>query len=325
MKKAILIRLLCVAVAMSCSLTVYAQESPKISGFLQTYYSADDNELNNNTFGIKRARLSLSGNLFKEDQKKVDYRLQVDFANSPMIVDLWLKYAFNDHFGIQFGQAKTPLSYENSEYAPVKLQFIEYSLAVKKFAMNGNTGRELGIQAYGKFFAKDGYSILTYQAGVFNGNGINTTDNNQGKDFIGRIMVNPLKELTLSAYNLSRMGQESSTNKFSRTGFGANYDSDHFFARAEYIFGYAFGSNQDGAYALGGYKFSKDLSLGVRYDYYCANLDGKAKSDHITAGLSYYPVKNLRMQLDYSYKIETNNLGNKTNNNSVALQATIIY
>ncbi len=325
MKRSRIIRLFSVAVAMSLSLPLFAQEGPKISGFLQTNYKADTDTLNNNTFGINRARLSVSGNLLKEGEKKVDYRLQVDFAGTPKLVDLWLKFAFNNHFGIQFGQAKTLLTYENSEYAPVKLQFIDYSLAVKKFAMDGNTGRDLGIQVFGKFFQKEGYSLLTYQAGLFNGNGINKTDNNQGKDLMGRLMVNPIKELTLSAYNLSRLGEGSNTYNFSRTGVGANYDSDKLFARAEYIWGYANGGQQNGAYGLAGYKFNQDLSLGVRYDYYDSNIDAKNKSEHITAALSYYPVKNLRLQLDYTYKMETNLLAQKKNNSAVAFQATIIY
>lgn len=326
MKKASLFRVFGVAAAMLLSLPMYAQEGPKISGFLQTNYTADDNEQNNNSFGINRARLSVSGNLFKEGEKKVDYKLQVDFKGTPKLVDLWVKYAFNNHFGIQLGQAKTLLTYENSEYAPVKLQFIDYSLAVRKFAMDGGcTGRDLGIQVFGKFFQKEGYSLLTYQAGLFNGNGINKTDDNQGKDLMGRLMVNPVKELTLSAYNLSRLGDGSNTHNFSRTGFGANYDSEKLFARTEYIWGYANGGQQNGAYGLAGYKFNQDLSLGVRYDYYNSDIDTKNQSDYISAALSYYPVKNLRLQLDYTYKIETDAVGDKANGNAVAFQATIIY
>lgn len=320
------IKMICVAAALMAGYTTYAQENVKVSGFVQTGYTADDNENNNNTFYVKRARMSLSGNLLKEAEKKVDWKMQVDFASSPKLIDLFVKYSFNDHFGIQFGQAKTPLSYENSEYNPIKLQMIDYSLVVRNLAMsNGCTGRDLGVQVYGKFFNQDGYSLLTYQAGIFNGNGINRTDDNQGKDFIGRLMFNPFKELTLSAYNLSRMGEGNAEHNFARTGFGANYDSDKVYGRAEYITGWANGLQQNGAYALAGYKFNENLNAGVRYDYYTGNVDGNAKSDHITAGVSYYPVKNLRLQANYIFKMETDAANEKTNTNAFSFLATIIY
>lgn len=320
------LKMLCMAAALMAGYTTYAQENVKVSGFVQSGYTADDNENVNNTFYIKRARMSLSGNLLKEGEKKVDWKMQVDFASSPKLIDLFVKYAFNDHIGIQLGQAKTPLSYENSEYSPVKLEMIDYSLVVRNLAMsNGCTGRDLGVQLFGKFLPQDGYSLITYQAGLFNGNGINKSDDNQGKDFIGRIMVNPFKELTLSAYNLSRMGESKNPYNFARTGFGANYDTESLYGRVEYMSGYANGLQQTGAYALAGYKFNESLNAGIRYDYYTANVDGKAKSDHITAGVSYYPVKNLRLQANYIFKMETDATSKTTNTNGVSFLATIVY
>lgn len=335
------LKMLCMAAALMAGYTTNAQENVKVSGFVQAGYTADDNENVNNTFYIKRARMSLSGNLLKEGEKKIDWKMQAEFSGDPKLIDFYVKYAFNDHIGIQLGQSKTPLSYENSEYNPVKLQMIDYSLVVQKLAMaNKCTGRDLGVQLFGKFLPQDGYSMISYQAGLFNGNGIlnepiriahilldekNVNDDNQGKDFIGRIMVNPFKELTLSAYNLSRMGESKNPYNFARTGFGANYDTESLYGRVEYMSGYANGLQQTGAYALAGYKFNESLNAGIRYDYYTANVDGKAKSDHITAGVSYYPVKNLRLQANYIFKMETDATSKTTNTNGVSFLATIVY
>lgn len=323
------LKMLCMAAALMAGYTTNAQENVKVSGFVQAGYTADDNENVNNTFYIKRARMSLSGNLLKEGEKKIDWKMQAEFSGDPKLIDFYVKYAFNDHIGIQLGQAKTPLSYENSEYSPVKLEMIDYSLVVRNLAMSyGCTGRDLGVQLFGKFLPQDGYSLITYQAGLFNGNGINSinnSDDNQGKDFIGRIMVNPFKELTLSAYNLSRMGESKNPYNFARTGFGANYDTESLYGRVEYMSGYANGLQQTGAYALAGYKFNESLNAGIRYDYYTANVDGKAKSDHITAGVSYYPVKNLRLQANYIFKMETDATSKTTNTNGVSFLATIVY
>lgn len=319
-------KMICMAALMLAGYTTNAQENVKISGFVQTGYSADDNENVNNTFYVKRARMSLSGNLLNEGGKKVDWKMQAEFSGTPKLIDFYVKYAFNDHIGIQLGQSKTPLSYENSEYNPVKLQMIDYSLVVQKLAMaNKCTGRDLGVQLFGKFLPQDGYSMISYQAGLFNGIGINVNDDNQGKDFIGRVMVNPFKDLTLSVYNLSRLGESMNYHNFSRSGFGANYDCEQLYGRAEYMWGYDNGLQQSGAYALAGYKFNQDLNAGIRYDYYTADVDGNAKSEHITAGLSYYPVKNLRLQFNYIFKMETNAANKTTNTNGVNFLATIVY
>ena len=72
----------------------------KISGYIQAAYFADftDGETDASYFRIRRARLSLAGKIV--DNEKVgmaDYRLQVDFAESPKIV---LKNLQKNKYGI---------------------------------------------------------------------------------------------------------------------------------------------------------------------------------------------------------------------------------
>jgi len=305
----------------------------KVSGFLQTGYTLDEDH--NNTFYTKRARMSLSGDLFNEGEQKLSYKAQVDFAGTPKLIDMFVKYSFNNHIGIQLGQAKTPLSFENSEYAPTKLEFIDYSLVVRKMAMAGGcTGRDLGVQLFGSFLPQDGYNMITYQAGFFNGEGINATDVNIGKNLIARVMVNPLKELTLSAYFLSRLGDHTDpllvgtpydVSHFSRTGAGVNYDTDQYFARAEYIYGYQNGTKAEGAYGQLGYKFSPKVNMGVRYDYYTDNVDGKAKNNNVSVAANYTPVKNFRLQFNYILQQNTDALDNTDTTNGISILATLTY
>ena len=113
-----------------------AQEHPWMnyitpSGYFQTGFSTDDSF--NNTFYIRRARFSISGTLYKGNAGKFEYKVQAEFANSPKLVDYYFKYSICDEFGIQLGQFKSPLSVENSEYAPLKLEMIDYSLLVQRF------------------------------------------------------------------------------------------------------------------------------------------------------------------------------------------------
>ena len=93
------------------------------SGFLQTGYTYTDES--KSTFLLRRARLVLQGDLYKGDAGKVDYKLQLELTGTPKILDLFVRYRPINEFGLRLGQYKSPLSIENSEYNPAKLEFVE--------------------------------------------------------------------------------------------------------------------------------------------------------------------------------------------------------
>ncbi len=183
-------------------------EMPKISGFVQGMYQANLNEDGNlidNTFSMRRVRLSVDGTLFKG----LTYKIQGDFVRSPMLVDAYLKYKFCDAFALQLGQFKTPFSLE-SPINPVNLEIFDYGESIQKLVGYsdvcgvGGLGRDIGLMATGKLFPVKGeegikYHVVEYALGVFNGNGPTVLDNNNRKDIAGRLEVHPgLQALTLS-------------------------------------------------------------------------------------------------------------------------------
>ena len=290
-----------------------------ISGFLQASYNLEvsDSKTVNSSFRIRRARVSFAGNIFeKEKWGMADYRLQVDFASSPQIVDAWVRYRPFDELGVQVGQFKVPLSIENSEYAPLQLEFIDYSLVVQRLVrMSSNdvtgisaTGRDCGAQLYGGFFKREGFNILHYNLALFNGNGINKADNNRSKDFVGRIMVNPIRKLTIAGYYQYGEGYigEQGNISYQRYGGGAAYEGRHAFARAEYIAGVTGELHSEGAYASVGWKFhtanAGNGMVGVRFDYFDENCHTSAREFNYTLGAAYKPCKYLRLQLNYALK-----------------------
>ena len=290
-----------------------------ISGFLQGSYNLELSESKTitSTFRIRRARVSFAGNIFeKEKWGMADYRLQVDFASSPQIVDAWVRYRPFDELGVQVGQFKVPLSIENSEYAPLQLEFIDYSLVVQRLVrMSSNdvtgvssTGRDCGAQLYGGLFKNGDFNIVNYNLAVFNGNGINRADNNRSKDFVGRVMVNPIRQLTLAAYYQYGEGTlgERSYVRYQRYGGGAAYEGRYAFARAEYIAGVTGELHSEGAYASAGWKFhcakAGNGMVGVRFDYFDENCYTSAREFNYTLGVAYKPCQYLRLQLDYALK-----------------------
>ena len=181
----------------------FADKYLSLSGYLQGGFRWDDNTEPATTFYLHRARLSLSGNAAQE---KVDYRLQVDMAGSPKICDLYVRYKPLKGLNLQIGQFKVPFSYENENCGPTTVEFIEYSYITTYLVRNNgmydgiaSTGRDIGFQLYGGFIERDGYNIINYNLGVFNGSGINRKDDNSSKDLVARILVKPFKGFGVTA------------------------------------------------------------------------------------------------------------------------------
>ena len=251
---------------------------PKISGFVQGLYQAnltEEGELKDNTFRMRRVRMSVEGNL----AKGLTYKIQGDFSRSPMLVDAFVKYKVCNEFAIQVGQFKTPFSIE-SPINPVNLEIFDYGESVQKLVGYsdvcgvGSIGRDLGIMATGSLFPAetqngDKFGIVDYSIGVFNGNGANQLDNNNRKDIVGRLDFHPwVKALTLSGsyYHGNYYKDEDFNGVRNRWAAGLQYNDGKFLVRAEYLEGttgyYGFEGedapnqfNSAGYYAVAGYNF----------------------------------------------------------------------
>lgn len=144
-------------------------------------------------------RLNLAGDI----APKLDYRVQIEFA-SPKIVDAYVRYRPFEQLNFQLGEYKVPFSIENTDYVPLKYEFIEYPMALRRLMGFDDvcglsaTGRDLGAMVYGGFFNKKGYSILSYDLAVFNGEGLNTKDKNKSKDIVARMTLRPARGLQVS-------------------------------------------------------------------------------------------------------------------------------
>ena len=286
------------------SVRAWLDDHIKISGYLQGGFSWDD--INGSSFYLRRARVSLFGNIW---QDKFDYRLQVDMAGSPKICDLYVRYKPLAGINAQIGQFKLPFSLENELYGPTTFEFIEYSYLTTYLVRNNGafdgiaaTGRDLGLQLYGSFLERDGYSIINYNIGVFNGAGINNKDNNKSKDFIARLIVKPIKGLSLSAsYMFAETNYDGQQYMRSpRWSVGAIYDVRHWIARSEYA-QVNYGDNRtDAFYALFGYHFEQPWTIAARYEF--INDEFRTLDEQrITLGTAYKPFKYLRLQFNVSY------------------------
>ena len=310
-------------------------EKLRISGFVQGMYQADlsdKGKLEDNTFRMRRVRLSVDGKL----SPKISYKVQGDFVNTPMIVDAFVKYQACDAFAVQVGQFKTPFTIE-SPINPVNLEIFDYGEIIQKLGGYndvcgvGGLGRDIGVMATGKFFPikkndQTDYHIVEYSVGVFNGNGpVNFKknekglDNNNRKDIVGRLEVHPgLKAMTLSGsyYNGKYTKDDNVNCTRNRWAAGAQYNDGKLVIRGEYVGGETGKKteleenslyNSNGYYAQAGYNFSlgKDKSQTLmpvlRYEHFTANdAVEKGGTNWYTAGINYWPLKSVNFKLDYS-------------------------
>lgn len=300
---------------------------PKFSGFVQGMYLAnfdEDFKLTDNTFRMRRVRLSVEGNL----AKGLTYKIQGDFSRSPMLVDAFLKYKPCNEFAIQIGQFKTPFSIE-SPINPVNLEIFDYGESVQKLVGYsdvcgvGSLGRDLGIMATGSLFPVetqngDKFGIVDYSLGVFNGNGANQLDNNNRKDIVGRLEVHPgLKALTLSgSYYYGQYTKDDNVNcTRNRWAAGAQYNDGKFVLRGEYISGTTGVAhtvipedlgyfNSNGYYGVIGYNFQageQKIMPVLRYDHFTKDASiAKGGTNWYTVGINYWPLKSVNFKLDYS-------------------------
>ena len=103
------------------------QKYLKVGGWLDAQYAYEyynpDNQ--SSVFKIRRARLDFKGS----PTKWVDYRLQVDFAPNPRLIDAFVKVNFCKQVQLQVGQFKIPFSLEN-KLSPLDLELMENAQVV---------------------------------------------------------------------------------------------------------------------------------------------------------------------------------------------------
>ena len=315
-------------IAILFPINLSAQEGPKISGFVQGLWQGNlnkDFKVVDNTFQARRVRLSVDGTLVKG----LTYKIQGDFTRKPMLVDAYVKYKACDAFAIQIGQYKIPFTME-SPINPLNLEIFDYGESVQKLTGYndvcgvGSLGRDLGIMATGNLFKVEGkdFSLVSYSIGVFNGNGANEKDNNNSKDFVGKLEIHPmLKEITLSGsfyHGFYDIANDIHNGIRNRWAAGAQYSDGDLMVRAEYINGttghYDMEENGDlvlknwlsrGYYAVAGYNFvlgkSQKLMPVLRYEHFTKDQTvANGGTNYYTVGINYWPLKSLNFKLDYS-------------------------
>lgn len=297
---------------------------PKFGGYIVgTYkYNSQEGKNGGDGFGLRYLRLYLDGTVFKDFK----YRVQMNVSGEPgttssaRVIDAFVSWQKWAPLGIKMGEFKRCFTFENP-MNPWDIASGDYTQLTKNFAgMSGDFykggtnsgGRDLGIQIYGDAFkvGKTQHYLLHYQAGVYNGQGINTSDKDKEKDYIATVQLQPIKGLYLGVFGWSgSFHNGTQSNYFKRWAAGVSYEG-LFSARAEYarnIFAdgaalNGFGQKSDAWYIRMGIPTWRWLRVNLGYDAYRKDMSTWTSLNSIyTLGLQARPHKNLQFQLQWNY------------------------
>lgn len=307
----------------------------KLNGYTQIRYQFfEDVPAGIDGFDVRRVRLDLKGDL----GNGFDYRLQPEFAgSSAKLLDAAVGYEVGTYLKFTTGQFKIPFSQENlissaSLDTINRSQVVEALTARSKDIIGNQNGRDIGIKAGGNLLEVSDVGLLEYALGVFNGQGINTTDLNEQKDYVGRLVLHPFKDLSLGGsyyagrYALS--GFTGSSYERARVGAELAYVHDPFSLKAEYIRGRD-GSKKgltkkEGWYAQAGFFILPKILQGVlKYDIFDPDLNVSNNSTTVyTIGVNAFYEKWAKLQINYEIKKEE---GTEKKNNVLGIQAQAAF
>lgn len=271
-----------------------ASKSLNLSGYTQFQYSYWDT--GTNSFLIRRARVTLAGEILKN----ILYKIQVDAVKSPLLLDAQVEFKIIPQAILKVGQFKVPFSLENLTSSS-DLDTINRSQAEEKLCPGrdiGSQGRDIGAVLTGKF------TMVEYTLGIFNGSGINKTDNNDMKDVAARVILSPLDALSCGA-SFYKGKYSSSLDappvRRDRVGLELYLHKGDLSLKGEYIFAKDDVISKSGWYLQAGYFFiPKKLQSVLKFDSYDKDR-GMAddQKDIITLGVNWFLSGKTKFQVNY--------------------------
>lgn len=268
-------------------------------------------------FKGRRAEIKLYGTVLPD---RLSYAVMVDpLLTGNITKDAYLTLTYIPNTDIQFGQFKYPQSLEG-RWSSGDLDFIE------RAAVTGTFGdkRDFGVQV-GSTKIKLRDSRLEYGVGVFNGSGQNTAENNENKDFSGRL---GMEWHGLWGGINGLLGRQPLGYR-SRAGGELRYVIGNAKLQVEYLTGKTERSGgsparQEGYYVLANYVW-KYLRPGLRWESWNPDRDAAgSRQDALTMGLDLFLTseRKNKVSLNFTKRLEE---GSSVANDELALQAQVSF
>ena len=304
-------------------------------------------------FDIARVRLGLKGNLYSN----LDYMVlsewgRLTYEDSGTLLDAWVNLKVSSAFNIKLGQSWYRFSRSGTEILP-KIPFIFRPEVVDgiwlSMGRNGNYAYDKGVWLWGNL------SEVTFPWGynfsVTTGAGLDHFDDNEKKDFTGRLWIEPREDLQIGIsgfYGYSRVAITSNLSREEQRdipeyayGFEAAYTKEKFRFIYEYLEGLYEGyldingaemfqlatKKPRGWYVMAGYKPLPWIEIPLRYAWYEKDATSSDAGIHtITTGITWFLKEGTlnNIKLNYIIRSAEENYGSKPRN-KVALQVQLVF
>lgn len=313
MKRIVTMALL--TLSMAAGAQVKLSENVKLSGYGMLQYQANDKKgAEENAFNLRLMRAILDGKI-----SDFDWRVQVQGTSNAgpgnptmQLMDLYAEWTKYKAFRVRAGQFKRAFTFENPTH-PITQGWYAYAMVVNNLSGFGDRtgekssgGRDIGLQVQGDLLqTAGGRSLLHYQVGVYNGEGINQKDKDNRKDIIGGLWVMPFDGVRIGAFGWT--GSRADVGKKNRYALSAEYDKNEWTFRTEYIHSQGMGADAslgdkaDGLYAFGIVPVVKSkLHAKARYNLYRQAKDWQSSKTMYEVGFNYFFSKNLQLNAEYA-------------------------
>lgn len=166
----------------------------------------------NNGFNVENFRIRITGDL----DSGFGYHFEAKMINSPAVTDSRLYYKISPAFKMDFGMFKLPFSGEYLR-GEQNIDFVSRSQSVVQL----NLGKQAGFQLSGETAG----SVLSYAAGIFNGNRLYSGNDNNDFLYVGRIFLTPSVSKDKSSSLAIGLNAARSKDK-SVPVMGSNFEGD---------------------------------------------------------------------------------------------------
>lgn len=265
-----------------------------------------------NGFSVSNARFQIFGEV-----DEFGYQLQANMIRNPSVLDANIYYNLASDISVKAGLFKSPFSGELLRSAAA-LDFIRRSTAVNQLAPS----RQIGLQLEGSL----SQNRFRYKFGIFNGNGFDENQNNDGQFlYAGRmesVVATGGEESNAMVWGInasyeqkdvsSSSGNLRSTLEGEQLLLGSDVRIEHnsIMLSSEVIYArmhsdFAGEINPFGYQITGRYKVSTDTQLLLRWDRFEDDMISRtADAEHLMAGINFFPSSIFKIQLNYIYPVD---------------------
>lgn len=222
-----------------------------------------------------------------------------------------IAYQFAPWIKVKAGNMKMQYIHELA-YSPRTLECSGYSLGTsylggytKDLCGLNSRARDVGVMLSGNLLKTGDRYLLSYTAGVFNGNAYSFEDDNHSKNFAASLLYSPTKHLNISAGTMigKYSVDENTLGDRDRYTVGVWYDDGQYFLKGENIYGKTGEMKSNGTSLMLGTWFNPNMAIAVRGDHFYKDLDDTKNSriNKVDVCFSHKLGKVFRYRLQYSH------------------------